>query len=104
MRQITEVLRLAAQGLSYRQIGQSVGISASTVQASRLPRQITSSHGSGRAAELKKCVSQLHSQNTEPGNREISSLATQIVPLLSEPRCAPFNQWDALANDFAAFW
>ena len=32
MRQITEVLRLAAQGLSYRQIGQSVGISASTVQ------------------------------------------------------------------------
>ena len=32
MRQITEVLRLAAQGLSFRQIGQSVGISASTVQ------------------------------------------------------------------------
>jgi len=32
MRQITEVLRLAAQGLSCRQIGQSVGISASTVQ------------------------------------------------------------------------
>ena len=32
MRQITEVLRLAAQGLSYRQIGQSVGISASTIQ------------------------------------------------------------------------
>jgi len=32
MRQITEVLRLSAQGLSYRQIGQSVGISASTVQ------------------------------------------------------------------------
>ena len=32
MRQITEVLRLAAQRLSYRQIGQSVGISASTVQ------------------------------------------------------------------------
>ncbi|MPZ13491.1 MAG: IS21 family transposase [Chloroflexi bacterium] len=32
MRQITEVLRLAAQGLTYRQIGQSVGISASTVQ------------------------------------------------------------------------
>src|SRR5687767_6756909 len=32
MRRITEVLRLAAQGLSYRQIGQSVGISASTVQ------------------------------------------------------------------------
>jgi DNA-binding CsgD family transcriptional regulator len=33
MRQITEVLRLAAQGLSCRQLGQSVGISASTVQA-----------------------------------------------------------------------
>jgi transposase len=32
MRQITEVLRLAAQGLSYRQISQSVGISASTAQ------------------------------------------------------------------------
>ena len=32
MRQITEVLRLNAQGLSYRQVGQSVGISASTVQ------------------------------------------------------------------------
>jgi transposase len=32
MRRITEVLRLAAQGLSYRQIGQSVGISASTIQ------------------------------------------------------------------------
>jgi DNA-binding NarL/FixJ family response regulator len=32
MRRITEVLRLAAQGLSYRQIGQSVGVSASTVQ------------------------------------------------------------------------
>ena len=32
MRQITEVLRLAGQGLSCRQIGQSVGISASTVQ------------------------------------------------------------------------
>jgi transposase len=32
MRQITEVLRLAAQGLSCRQIGQSVGISPSTVQ------------------------------------------------------------------------
>jgi transposase len=32
MRRITEVLRLVAQGLSYRQIGQSVGISASTVQ------------------------------------------------------------------------
>ena len=32
MRQITEVLRLAAQGLSFRQIGQSVGVSASTVQ------------------------------------------------------------------------
>jgi helix-turn-helix protein len=31
-RQITEVLRLAAQGLSCRQIGQSVGISASTAQ------------------------------------------------------------------------
>jgi hypothetical protein len=28
MRQITEVLRLNAQGLSYRQIAQSVGISA----------------------------------------------------------------------------
>jgi transposase len=33
MRQITEVLRLNAQGLSYRQISQSVGISASTVQS-----------------------------------------------------------------------
>jgi len=33
MRQITEVLRLSAQGLSYRQIAQSVGISASTVQS-----------------------------------------------------------------------
>jgi transposase len=33
MRQITEVLRLTAQGLSYRQIAQSVGISASTVQS-----------------------------------------------------------------------
>ena len=33
MRQITEVLRLNAQGLSYRQIAQSVGISASTVQS-----------------------------------------------------------------------
>jgi hypothetical protein len=32
MRQITEVLRLAAQSLSCRHIGQSVGISASTVQ------------------------------------------------------------------------
>lgn len=32
MRRITEVLRLAAQGLSYRQIGQSIGISASTIQ------------------------------------------------------------------------
>jgi FixJ family two-component response regulator len=32
MRQITEVLRLAAQGLSCRQIAQSVGISASTAQ------------------------------------------------------------------------
>lgn len=32
MRQITEVLRLAAQGLSCRQIGHSVGISRSTVQ------------------------------------------------------------------------
>jgi DNA-binding response OmpR family regulator len=32
MRRITEVLRLAAQGLSYRQIAHSVGISASTVQ------------------------------------------------------------------------
>src|SRR5260370_26934404 len=33
MRQITEVLRLNAQRLSYRQIAQSVGISASTVQS-----------------------------------------------------------------------
>jgi transposase len=33
MRQITEVVRLNAQGLSYRQIAQSVGISASTVQS-----------------------------------------------------------------------
>ena len=33
MRQITEVLRLNAQELSYRQIAQSVGISASTVQS-----------------------------------------------------------------------
>ena len=33
MRQISEVLRLNAQGLSYRQIAQSVGISASTVQS-----------------------------------------------------------------------
>jgi transposase len=33
MRQIGEVLRLSAQGLSYREIGQSVGISASTVQS-----------------------------------------------------------------------
>jgi transposase len=33
MRQITEVLRLAAQGLSYRQIGQSVNVSPSTVQS-----------------------------------------------------------------------
>jgi transposase len=33
--QITEVLRLNAQGLSYRQIAQSVGISASTVQSYR---------------------------------------------------------------------
>jgi transposase len=33
MRHITEVLRLNAQGLSYRQIAQSVGISASTVQS-----------------------------------------------------------------------
>jgi DNA-binding NarL/FixJ family response regulator len=33
MRQITEVLRLTAQGLNYRQIAQSVGISASTVQS-----------------------------------------------------------------------
>jgi DNA-binding Lrp family transcriptional regulator len=32
MRQITEVLRLAAQGLSYRQIGQSVNLSPSTIQ------------------------------------------------------------------------
>src|SRR5579859_953017 len=33
MRQITEVLRLNTQGLSYRQIAQSIGISASTVQS-----------------------------------------------------------------------
>ena len=33
MRQITEVLRLNAQSLSYRQIAQSIGISASTVQS-----------------------------------------------------------------------
>src|SRR5260370_25346189 len=33
MRQITEVLRLNAQRLSYRQIAQSVGISASRVQS-----------------------------------------------------------------------
>ena len=33
MRQITKVLRLNAQRLSYRQIAQSVGISASTVQS-----------------------------------------------------------------------
>ena len=33
MLQITEVLRLNTQGLSYRQIAQSVGISASTVQS-----------------------------------------------------------------------
>jgi transposase len=32
MRQITEVLRLAAQGLSYRQIGQSLNISPSTIR------------------------------------------------------------------------
>src|SRR5438874_3823044 len=32
MRQITEVLRLPAQGLSYRQIGQSLNVSPSTVQ------------------------------------------------------------------------
>ena len=32
MRQITEVLRLAAHGLSYRQIGQSLNVSPSTVQ------------------------------------------------------------------------
>jgi len=32
MRQITEVLRLAAQNLSYRQIGQSLNVSPSTVQ------------------------------------------------------------------------
>jgi transposase len=31
MRQITEVLRVAGQGPSYRQIAQSVGIAASTV-------------------------------------------------------------------------
>lgn len=33
MRQITEVLRLAAQGLSYRQIGQSLNLSPSTIQS-----------------------------------------------------------------------
>ena len=33
MRRISEVLRLAAQGLSYRQIGQSVEISPSTIQS-----------------------------------------------------------------------
>jgi len=33
MRQISEVLRLSAQGLSYRHIARSVGISASTVQS-----------------------------------------------------------------------
>src|SRR5260221_3564314 len=33
MRQITEVVRLNAQGLGYRQIAQSIGISASTVQS-----------------------------------------------------------------------
>ena len=32
MRQITEVLRLAAQGLSYRQIGQSINLSPSPIQ------------------------------------------------------------------------
>ncbi len=32
MRKISEVLRLAGQGLSYRQIGQGVGISASTAE------------------------------------------------------------------------
>src|SRR5260370_13083485 len=32
MRRIMEVLRLAAQGLSYRQISQSLGIGASTIQ------------------------------------------------------------------------
>ena len=32
MRRITEVLRLDAQGLSYRQISQSLGVSASTIQ------------------------------------------------------------------------
>ena len=32
MRQVGEVLRLNAQAFSYRRIGQSVGISASTVQ------------------------------------------------------------------------
>jgi len=32
MRRITAVLRLAAQGLSYREIAHSAGISASTVQ------------------------------------------------------------------------
>ena len=34
MRRIMEVLRLAAQGLSYRQIGQSVGISRNDRSAS----------------------------------------------------------------------
>ena len=32
MRQITEVLRLVAQGLSYHQIRQSLNVSPSTVQ------------------------------------------------------------------------
>jgi hypothetical protein len=38
-----EVLRLAAQGLSYRQIGQSVGISASTIhqRVGGIPRCVT---------------------------------------------------------------
>jgi DNA-binding CsgD family transcriptional regulator len=31
MHLITEVLRMAAQGLSYRQMGQSLGIIASTI-------------------------------------------------------------------------
>jgi hypothetical protein len=45
MRQITEVLRLAAQGFSCRQIGQSVGISAS--DGPGLPQA-----GPGRRREL----------------------------------------------------
>ena len=52
MRQITEVLRLNAQELSYRQIAQSVGISASTVQSylERAPRwaQLAATRRRGR--------------------------------------------------------